>query len=113
MCIPVFLQYYILVFIGYVGLPELNFLLDIDTGMTKIPSFQFYTSISPCSSVCAAVSFYLSPQSHLNNSGWVLDSRVESDTFGGTELIGNAILETAGAALGSSCPDVLKLNFNN
>ena len=37
------------VFLRYVGLPVQNFVLDTNTGRTKIPSFQFYVSISPSS----------------------------------------------------------------
>ena len=43
--------YGIPVFLRYVGLPVYNFLLDIDTGMTKIPSFRFFCGISPSSSL--------------------------------------------------------------
>ena len=41
--------YDIPVFLRYVGLPVYNFLLHIDTGMTKIPSFRFFCGISPSS----------------------------------------------------------------
>ena len=53
MLVPIFLQYIIifydiLVFLRYVGLP-VYFLFNTNTGTTKIPSFQFYTGISPSS----------------------------------------------------------------
>ena len=40
---------YIPVFLRYVGLLVYNFLLDINTGMAKIPSFRFFCGISPSS----------------------------------------------------------------
>ena len=39
--------YDIPVFLRYVGLPVYNFLLHIDTGMTKIPSFRFSAVYRP------------------------------------------------------------------
>ena len=47
MCIPVFLWYTgILTVCQFRGI---NFLFNIDTGMTEIPSFRFCTGISPSS----------------------------------------------------------------
>ena len=57
MYIPVF--YGISVFLLYTGIltvcqfASINFLLDIDTGMTKVPSFRFYCGISPSSNSVA------------------------------------------------------------
>ena len=52
---PYWYFYGILVFLRYTGIlmvcrfAGIKFLLDIDTGMTKIPSFQFFCGISPSS----------------------------------------------------------------
>ena len=47
--------YGIPVFLRYVGLLVYNFLLNIDTGMTKIPSFRFFCCISPSSSLTMGI----------------------------------------------------------
>jgi len=63
------------------------------------------------------ISIYLTPQSNLNKSGWVLDSGLsweENDILGGKEPIGSEIVGMADATGTTSelwCLGILKLNF--